>query len=154
MNQELEELGIRDYETGSRTLAEKIFGLPKPVSAFTLTESEREMLQYYLESSTYGNFENRISNQLRSIQTDGKPINGFTKFKYCMAGIYPGWKWCQQYYPFIYRHPYLLPALWIWRLCTRIAVNSKGIIRELFALDRLGKVSEQDKPTESYEMRT
>lgn len=154
VNHELEELGIQDYEAGSRTLAEKLFGSETPVSEFTLTEQEQEMLLYYLGSSTYGNLENRITNQLHSIQADGKPISGFTKFKYCMTRLFPGRKWCKLPYPFIYRHPCLLPAFWIWRLCRRIAVNSKGILRELFALNRLSKVSEQDKPTESYEMRT
>ena len=134
VNQELEELGIRDYEAASRTLADKIFGTQKPVSAFTLTEAEQEMLRYYLESCTFGNLENRITNQLTSIQADGKPISGFTKFKYCMARLFPGRNWCKLPYPFIYRHPCLLPAFWIWRLCDRLASNGKRIWKELFTL--------------------
>lgn len=134
VNQELEELGIRDYETGSRTLAEKLFGSETPVSEFTLTEQEQEMLLYYLGSSTYGNLENRISNQLHSIQADGKPISGFTKFKYCMTRLFPGRNWCKLPYPFIYRHPCLLPAFWIWRLWDRLASNGKDIWKELFTV--------------------
>lgn len=153
VNQELEELGIRDYETSSRTLAEKIFGTPKPEMEFALTEPEQKMLWYYMESSTYGTLENRITKRLSSMQADGKPISALTKIKYCMRRLFPGRNWCKLPYPFIYRHPCLLPAFWIWRLCRRIAVNSKGILRELFALNRLGKVSEQDKTTESYDMR-
>lgn len=134
VNQELEALGIRDYETGSRTLAEKLFGSKTPVSEFPLTEQEQEMLLYYLGSSTYGNLENRISNQLHSIQADGKPISGFTKFKYCMTRLFPGRNWCKLPYPFIYRHPCLLPAFWIWRLFDRVASNGKAIWKELFTL--------------------
>lgn len=134
VNQELEALGIRDYETGSRTLAEKLFGSETPVSEFTLTEQEQEMLLYYLGSSTYGNFENRITNQLHSIQADGKPISGFTKFKYCMTRLFPGRNWCKLPYPFIYRHPCLLPAFWIWRLWDRLASNGKDIWKELFTV--------------------
>lgn len=134
VNQELEALGIRDYETGSRTLAEKLFGSKTPVSEFTLTEQEQEMLLYYLGSSTYGNLENRISNQLHSIQADGKPISGFTKFKYCMTRLFPGRNWCKLPYPFIYRHPCLLPAFWIWRLWDRLASNGKAIWKELFTV--------------------
>ena len=134
VNQELEALGIRDYETASRTLAEKLFSSETPVSEFTLTEQEQEMLQYYLESSTYGNLENRITNQLHSIQADGKPISGFTKFKYCMTRLFPGRNWCKRPYPFIYRHPCLLPAFWIWRLFDRVASNGKDIWKELFTV--------------------
>ena len=134
VNQELKALGIRDYETGSRTLSEKIFGLEKPVSKITLTETEQEMLQYYLGSSTYGNVENRVSNHLHSLQADGKSISGFTKFKYCMTRLFPGQEWCKDNYPFIYRYPCLLPVFWIWRLCRRIPANRKRIWRELFAI--------------------
>ena len=134
VNQELEALGIRDYETGSRTLAEKLFGSDTPVSEFTLTEQEQEMLLYYLGSSTYGNLENRISNQLHSIQADGKPISGLTKIRYCMTRLFPGRKWCKLPYPFIYRHPILLPAFWIWRLWDRLASNGRAIWKELFTV--------------------
>lgn len=134
VNQELEGLGIRDYETDSRTLAEKIFGSESPAAEFDLTEPEQKMLQYYLGSSTYGTIKNRVDNILRSIQADEKPISGFTKFKYCMTRIFPGRGWCKKHYPFIYRHPCLLPAFWIWRLCSKMATNRKGILRELLAL--------------------
>lgn len=134
VNQELERLGIRDYENNSRVLAEKIFGTQKPTTEFTLTEPEQEMLRYYLGSSTFGTIENQVTNQLRSIQTDGKPISFFTKFKYSLTRLFPNLKWCKKHYPFIYRHPWLLPAFWIWRLFNRIASNSKRIWKEISTL--------------------
>lgn len=134
VNQELERLGIRDYEADSRTLSKKIFGPEEPISEFSLTEPEQEMLQYYLESTTYGTDKTQMANRLHSIQADGRSITGFTKFKYCMGRLFPGWGWCKENYPFIYRHPYLLPGFWIWRVCRKIPANRERIWRELFAV--------------------
>lgn len=131
---ELETLGIRDYEKRSRLMAEKIFGCDKPVSEIGLTAEEQEMLLYYLGASTYGNLENMVKNRLHSLQADTEPINGLTKFKYCVMRLFPGRKWCRDKYPFVYKHPYLLPAFWIWRIFRKIPANRKKVQKELSAL--------------------
>lgn len=131
VKRELEELGIREYEERSRLLSEKIFGSGKPLSEITLTDDEREMLLYYLGSSTYGTIEKYVTNCLHSMQVDSESISASTKLKYCMKRLFPGRDFCKKQYPLIYRHPYLLPFFWIWRCFTRIPIGRKRIQKEL-----------------------
>ena len=131
---ELDTLGIRGYEACSRGLAEKIFGGEKPIGEIALTEEEQQMLFYQLESSTYGTIENKVNNRLRALQSDRQPITSFTKLKYCIERLFPGRQWCRSYYPFIYRHPWLLPVFWVWRMITRFFSKGKIIWRELASL--------------------
>lgn len=133
VEKELAELGIREYEKSSRTLAEKVFS-EKPVSDIALTTQEQEMLLYYMQASTYGNIENGVNNQLHTIQADAEPITGFTKLKYCLTRLFPGRKWCKDKYPFVYRHSYLLPVFWVWRWIVKIPEKKDKIQKELSAL--------------------
>lgn len=130
VKKEMESLGIEVFEKNSRELAEKIF-CDIPVSQIKLTAEERVMLLYYMGAGTYGSFENYINKSLRSIQADKEPITGFTKFRYCMARLFPGREWCKDNYPFVYRHPYLLPFFWIWRWIKRIPMSKKRVQKEI-----------------------
>lgn len=131
VEKELGILGIRDYEACSRVLSEKVFGGGKPIREIALTDEEQRMLLYQLESSTYGTVENTINNRLRTLQSDGQPITSFTKLKYCIERLFPSRKWCKSYYPYVYRHLWLLPAFWVWRIITRFFFKGKRIWREL-----------------------
>lgn len=133
VKKEMESLGIEDFEKNSRELAEKIFcGIP--VSQINLTAEERIMLLYCMGAGTYGAFETGINRSLRSIQADTEPITGYTKFRYCMARLFPGREWCKDSYPFVYRHPYLLPFFWIWRWIKRLPMSKKRIQKEISAI--------------------
>lgn len=134
VERELLRLGILDFERRSRALAEKIFGSEKWISEISLTEEEKEMLEYYMGSCTYGTIENGVANRLHSMQKGNAPIRGITKFRYFIKRLFPGRQWCKQTYPFIYRHPYLLPAFWIWRIVKQVPTRRKEIRRELSAL--------------------
>ncbi|MGN1457458.1 MAG: nucleotidyltransferase family protein [Acutalibacteraceae bacterium] len=131
---ELKALGILDYEESSRLLSEKIFGSEKPISEITLTDNEQEMLLYHLGVGTYGTFENLINNKLNSMRTDNKPISSFAKFRYCISRLFPGRKWCKDRYPFVYRHPYIMPVFWVWRWFKKIPATRNKIRKELAIL--------------------
>ncbi|MDD6490474.1 MAG: nucleotidyltransferase family protein [Clostridia bacterium] len=131
---ELKALGILDYEENSRLLSEKIFDSDKPISEITLTDNEQEMLLYQLGVGTYGTFENLIKNKLNSMRTDNKPISGFTKFRYCIKRLFPGRKWCKDRYPFVYKHPYIMPVFWVWRWFKKIPATRNKIRKELAIL--------------------
>ena len=133
VNRELKSLGIEAFEKNSRELAEKIFGAT-PVSEIMLTAEERVMLQYYMRAGAYGSFESDINKSLRSLQADTEPITGFTKIKYCMSRLFPGREWCKNKYPFVYRHPYLLPFFWIWRCFKKLPMSRKRIKKEISAI--------------------
>ena len=133
VEKELAGLGIREYEKSSRALAERVFG-ENPVSDIALTAQEQKMLLYYMQASTYGSIENGVNNQLHTIQPDGAPITGLTKLRYCLSRLFPSRKWCKDKYPFVYRHPYLMPLFWVWRWIVRIPAKKNKVMKELSAL--------------------
>ena len=133
VKKEMKFLGIEAFEKNSRALAEKIF-CDTPVSQIKLTEEERMMLQYCMNAGTFGSFESRINGSLRSMQTNTKPITGFTKIRYCLTRLFPGPERCKNCYPFIYRHPYLLPFFWIWRFIKKIPMSKEIIQKEISAI--------------------
>ena len=134
---ELNSLGIAEYDRSSRLLAEKVFGSDRPVTEIDLTEEEQSMLRYYLGASTYGNTENRVNNRLHTIQTDSGTIRFHTKLRYCLERLFPGRNWCKDKYPFVYRHPWLLPAFWIWRFIKRVPAGTGKIRQELRTLKKV-----------------
>ena len=133
---ELESLGILDYEKSSRVLAKKLFGSAHPVTEIVLTEDEQQMLLYHLGASTYGTVGNRVNNQLHAMQGGEKPISSLTKLKYCFQRLFPGRSWCRQCYPLVYKHPWLLPAFWIWRIIDRLVTNGKSILMEIRSIKK------------------
>lgn len=133
VRKELQILGVEAFEKNSRDLGEKIF-CDVPISQISLTAEERTMLQHCMGVGTYGSFERSINGTLRSIQKDKEPITGFTKVKYCMKRLFPGREWCKNNYPFVYRHPCLLPFFWIWRCIKKIPISKKKIQKEISAI--------------------
>ena len=61
VDSELKSLGIYDYESISRRLADKLFAKPDPDFSDSLIDDEAEQLEYYLGSGTYGTVSNRVS---------------------------------------------------------------------------------------------
>ncbi|MDO5144044.1 MAG: nucleotidyltransferase family protein [bacterium] len=133
VEKELEELGALEYERSSRALAAKIFG-EAPVSRLALTDREREMLLYCMQSSTYGNIENGVTTRLQAIQADEAPITGLTRVSYCLSRLFPSRQWCKDKYPLVYRYPCLMPLFWVWRWMVKIPARRDRILKELSAL--------------------
>ena len=133
VNKELEYLGADIFEKNSRELAEKIF-CDIPVSQIKLTAEEQMILINCMGAGIFGSFENYMNNSLRAIQSDIKPISGFTKFRYIMTRLFPSRKSCEKNHPFVYKHPYILPFFWAWRLFIRLPMNKKRIKREISAV--------------------
>ena len=133
VNKELEYLGADIFEKNSRELAEKIFWVI-PVSQIKLTAEEQMILINCMGAGIFGSYENYLNNSLRTIQSDTKPISGFTKFRYIMTRLFPSRKSCEKNHPFVYKHPYILPFFWVWRLFIRLPMNKKRIKREISAV--------------------
>lgn len=128
--------GIFSYECESRELAQKLFGIAELPTEANLSETEQQMLAYYLGASTYGTFENRILNKMWKLQPDGGAITAHTKRKYLLSRIFPGREWCEVYAPTVYKYPVLLPFFWVWRLAV-IGVKRRDIAKqELEAIKR------------------
>ncbi|HAE51845.1 MAG TPA: hypothetical protein DCG30_01135 [Ruminococcus sp.] len=114
IDKELNRLGIADYDKTNRKLAMKIFDGKK------LTADENKELDYYVMSGTYGNSDNFFRNKIESNFES-------SKIKYILRRIFPPMSLIQAWYPFFYRHKWLIPVLWICRPFFKI----KNVIKEL-----------------------
>lgn len=117
IQRECEKLGMADFEASGRVLSKKVFGkvFCSDFEDFveSLSESELEMLEYYLTSGVYGTMERGIKNRVAKFHKE----NGQkSKFSYIFTRIFPGMDTYKSAYPFFYKHKWLLPIGWFYRL--------------------------------------
>ena len=136
VNQELASLGVLDYEQNSKTLAEKVFNHPSPLSDTMLSEAEQQMLCYYLGSSTYGNINNRVGHELHSMENAEGNISFQTKVRYIMRRLFPNRDRLGQRYPIVDKCPAIIPFLWIWRIVFKGVKKSSQFMHELKAVQK------------------
>lgn len=127
---EFEKLGIADFARESLELSQKIFTDPDCTS---LSEEERTMLEYVLFSGTYGTTENKVSKQLEKYE------GRFVKVRYIFRRIFPDISVYKISYPFFYRHKWLLPVGWAYRLLRGLFCKRKMIRTELTIMNKLEK---------------
>lgn len=125
---EFEKIGCRDYAAQSHDLARKLFAHPETEVA--LTESELELFEAHTQSGTFGNMENRSRNIMQDMQAGEGRLSKTTRLKYALSRLFPGREWCRKWYPFFYRHPVLLPALWVYRAVRSVALKPRKLLRE------------------------
>ena len=120
---ECKALGITDFEEVSRRLSQMLFSRETALEyaqdffECRLSKRELEMLQYCVNSGVYGNFEQKIQNRMKRYKDEN---GAFSKRRYYLKRLFPEMKFYQNYYPFFYRHKYLLPVGWFYRLLRRI----------------------------------
>jgi len=117
---ELVKLGMLDYERESRELAIKLFDGVK------LSDSEKELLDYFIFSGTYGNTKTSISNILKK--------NGGSKARYIKERLIPPAAVIKKRYPIFYRYKVLLPLLPLYRAAFGLIKNRRKVSSELKAL--------------------
>ncbi len=123
IRRELEKLGIAGYECRSRKLSLKLFRRQE------LNGKERNLLDYYIFSGTYGNTENKVKNGIRK-------YGGGSKARYILRRIFPPMEQIKVWDNFFYRHKWLIPVLWIYRPLRGIFRKRKQILNELKYLFR------------------
>lgn len=125
--EEVQKLGLEDFEAASRTLTEKIFG---PASPPALTEKERDMLRWVASSGAYGTAAHHIEAELRRLQNGDGPVTARTKMKYLLRRLFPEWSWYSVNAPFVYRHRWTVPFYWAYRLGRGVFVKGRRNLRE------------------------
>ncbi len=130
---ELQKLGIREFEQRSRTLSSKVFSDP---GCSRLTEAEREILEEYLFSGTYGTARKTIEKRMELFQEPGGKV---LKIRYLWSRLFPDMKFYKMNYPFFYRHKCLLPVAWIYRFFRGITVNSAKTRMEIQIVRKRGQ---------------
>lgn len=131
IEQELKKLGIVDYEKNMRNLSTKVFS--KDAVTFKEEKFSKEELEIFnslIISGTYGTTEKLVTNQIRKLQTDDGEIKRITKIKYTLKRVFPGMNYFKEYYPNVYRHKWLVPFAYIYRIFKGIFVKRKRLLRE------------------------
>lgn len=122
---ECEKLGIADFERESRALCLKVFAareLPE------LGKKERDMLECYLLSTTYGTLEKLYRHRLAE---HGEVIDKKAKRRYILRRIFPETEFYKEYSPLAYKYKVLIPFVWAKRLFCAALKNRKNIKKEI-----------------------
>lgn len=120
---ELAKLGITEFERNSSELAMKLFSM-RP-----LTHEDKKLLDFFVMSGTYGNFENHVASH---IERNGNN----SKLKYIWYRIFPPVEYYRDWYNFAYRHKILLPAAWVFRILRGLTVRRKKLTDEIKVLTK------------------
>lgn len=124
-------LEITDFEQKSRKLSMKIFTNP---DFEKLSAEEKQMLEFYLFSGTYGTMKNAVNKRFRTFT---EQTGSTSKFGYIMHRIFPPMEFYKQYFPFFYQHKILLPIGWGFRLVRGVIFRRKRIKSEMYFLHNL-----------------
>ncbi len=130
ISRELNTLAVADFEGKARGLCQRIFASPQEFSFASLSADEVAFLSSFLEYGTYGNVENLVKNKVKDHSFAGK-------LSYAWRRLFPEAMFFKYNYPFFYRHKWLLPVGYVYRIAKRLKVNKKYLTRELSALRRL-----------------
>lgn len=111
-------LEFSEFERQSRELAIKLF-TDEP-----LTEQDKEMLDYYIFSGTYGNISNTVHNTINK-----KGLG--SKKKYIFYRIFPPIEHYKVGFPWAYKHKWLIPVAWMYRIIRSIFTGRKKLRAEI-----------------------
>ena len=131
---EAEKLGMAEFEAANRSLAQHLF------SGESLTEADRELLEYILSSGVYGTRTNLVQNRLSTFG-HGKIHYMLKRFAEPLDRKSRNYQTLSKEFPFFYKHRALLPCLTVYRVFLRL---KEGKLKaELEALkkakEKLGK---------------
>ena len=108
---ECRKLGIDEFELQSRSLAMDLFNKKK------LTDKDKEMLRYIIDSGTYGTIEHSVDNKVSQF---GSGIAA--KIRYIFSRLFvpvrksdPMYAAMRSFYPWFYEKKYRLPLLVVYR---------------------------------------
>ncbi len=133
---ELKKLGIDDYERKLRTLAEKLFADPENFTPESLNEEELAFLSEFLDFGTYGTLDNRVMHRLGLLSGSEDTPTTAAKAKYIWKRLFPDVEMFKVYYPFFYRHRWLMPVGYVYRLVYKGITNRKKAAGELRSLSK------------------
>lgn len=133
ISQQLDILGIKEYEEKRRLLAMKLFSSPDMPE---LSTDESELLSQYTMFGTYGSVDRLEYNQMNKFFTEN---NTTSKFRFLLSCIFPPVDHMRKWFPFFYEHKLLLPLGYVWRWIHAIFKRShiiKAILKTTFRRDK------------------
>lgn len=131
---ELKILGLTEFEQMCRKLAFCLFSEPDPYFMDALTGKQREALEYFIGSGTYGTTGHRIENRLHALQRDSNAVSIKTRLRYLWRRLIPDMEWFREYASFCYRHKWAIPFYMIYRVLRGLIFRRKRLWREIQAV--------------------
>ena len=111
INNELGKINLQVFGNCLVNLSKKIF------SKEELNDDEELLLDYILDSGTYGNLNNSSILGIIKNQDENEKRG---KAKFILKRIFPSFKVLKQKYPTLEKYPFLVPYYWLKRLCAVI----------------------------------
>ena len=133
IREECTKLEIAEFEEKSRMLAIKVFSAAEFPE---LTIEEQKMLNYYLDSGTYGNLFNKAVNEVEKVKAE---TGSSSKLRYLIRRVFPPMEVYKDLYPFFYKHKILLPIGWAYRLFRGIFCKTNMIKSEMKVIRNMKK---------------
>ncbi len=128
IHRELSKLDADEFEGRMRETSLKIFDDPSKFNEGLLSEDERDFLNSFLDSGTYGTYEKWIDKSLKEIDPNGDKTTGWAKFRYVLRRAFPNAEYMAAYSPVLAKHKWLIPAGYVYRFF-RIYRKYPGKIR-------------------------
>lgn len=129
VQQEVEKLGISEFENKNRSLAISLF------NGCELTVEERNMLNYIVSSGSYGSLKNKVENQLKK--------ESGNKFRYLIRRLFGpnkndlSRKHFEKTYAVFFKHKILLPFLPVYRVVRALKRSPKRLKSEIQTLKKM-----------------
>lgn len=131
---ETDKLSLTKFEESQRLLCKKLFNYLDTVD-FTIEEVK--MLNYFVSGGVYGNLKTSVVNQLTGeIGESDRKITFSMKAKYIFQRLFPPMEFYKLYHPFFYRHKYLLPICFFYRIFKLLFKKNKKQEAEIQVLKR------------------
>ncbi len=133
---ETKKLGMAEFDSQLRALAEKLFCNPSP-GGVSLSAQEEATLSFFVGSGAYGTTKFYVQNRMRELQPEGEDSIWKGRLRFIWRRLFPTMEWYENYEPFVAKHKILIPFFLVYRLFRRLF--GRGIKGEIDAMRKYGK---------------
>ena len=133
---ETKKLGMAEFDSQLRALAEKLFCNPSP-GGVSLSAQEEATLSFFVGSGAYGTTKFYVQNRMRELQPEGEDSIWKGRLRFIWRRLFPTMEWYENYEPFVAKHKILIPFFLVYRLFRRLF--GRGVKGEIDAMRKYGK---------------
>lgn len=131
LQKKLSDAGLTSYEKRITALCEKLLSHKHYPSPDDFTKEEADLIDLIFASGASGTFSQIVKNRLQNGTGADTSAAEQTKKAYVLSRLFPSKNAVKNEYPFFYRHPIFLPALWIFRLFRKLFFRHDTLSVEL-----------------------
>lgn len=131
LTEELQEMGLEEFETNMRHLS------AAALEGRCLNQTDKELLRELLGCGTYGTIQTYVEKKVEVLSDSENCGLKAAKWKYIWKRIMPEKEFCKSYFPFFYRHRYLIPVLFLYRIGTGMVKHPKKLWEEWKSLMKI-----------------